>query len=234
MTGDLEARDAADRRALAQVGLTSAAAKQLTAVLSAIDERVALRRLRTSDADLLKEAAYAQAGVIRAECRPRQKRERKSHTTYFWAGSRWRGRERLVDSVPMTAEEAQGLEWARVLADYAATPGWLAPRDYWDGRFETRADVDAYSRELGVHPSIMRMRIGQARRRLFGALSDSGIRARARASTRSAKEQTLRTCEWCGELLQPATRRRRFCPPPRSCKVYAWRDEQRRAANPNV
>jgi hypothetical protein len=142
--------------------------------------------------------------------------ERSRCVSCFWASSTWPGRQALVDSVDLTEAGRQGLAWAREISDR---------RTGSDSHAEVAHSLAA---RIGVEASVIWEHVRQARLELFGDTRDGGVRARARALRRPPRRLAAAKCGYCGaKLPRNRTRSRRYCPPPRSCKVYAWRQRQK-------
>jgi hypothetical protein len=115
-----------------------------------------------------------------------------------------------------------GLEYARELAEEAL-------RRRADALFEPLPPpltVREIAERDGIPVSTVRGRIRQARRELWGDLSDSGIYYRMRRTV-----STPRVCDWCGKRLPlAATARKRYCKGSR-CRVADFRARRRASSH---
>jgi hypothetical protein len=153
--------------------------------------------------------------------------------SYFWASETWRGRWTIVEPAQLTAKARQGLVWARAIADSRGmdwVPGNPFPPTLSVEEFVesvNRGDVMFSWRGLtddDLDTDTVREYANLARREIFGALTDSGIRARARAADREPPRLPPVKCEGCGrEIAHPKTRRRRYCPGSSRCRVAGFR-----------
>jgi hypothetical protein len=138
----------------------------------------------------------------------------RQNISYAWA------RHVPLNDPRLSSEGREGLEYAQRLAEDALERSLSA----LEGRPMPVLTVEELSLSEDASPSTIRKRIEQARRELFGSLSDAGIYYRLRRA-RKLKVRPWRYCEalGCGEPLPAgATARRRFCAGS-TCRTRSWR-----------
>lgn len=138
----------------------------------------------------------------------------RQNISYAWA------RHVPLNDPRLSREGREGLEYAQRLAEDALERSLSA----LEGRPMPVFTAEELSLSEDASPSTIRRRIGQARRELFGLLSDAGIYYRLRRA-RELEARSRRYCEapGCGEQLPAgATARRRFCAGS-TCRTRSWR-----------